>query len=156
MEGFFVIAKMYGSVTKCRKNLEHAYIGIFGYITWMIILFVLMFYVRVKAINEGLSFRKITHTNEHISDFAYRVSRAHANCCENFPIFVAVVFIAAMTNTLFVINQLVYLFLAARIAQSCAHLSSGRKRVTLIRGIFFLVQICLIIYWMASIWVNAS
>ena len=136
--------------------MQAAYYLLFGYIAWMIILFVGMFIVRYRALKSGMSFRDLTPSNEKISDFAYRLARAHANCFENLPILLAVVFVAYATQTLDVINSTAYVFLFARIGQSCAHLYSGRARVTMVRGIFFVIQVCLIIYWMVGVLLNTA
>ncbi len=106
-----------------------------------------MLVVRVKAVREGLRAKEITPFNENISPFANRLSRAHANCYENLPIFAVIVLVAAMNNAVDILQGTVLVFIVARILQNAMHLYSGRMRVVMIRGAFFGVQVFLQIYW---------
>jgi uncharacterized MAPEG superfamily protein len=79
----------------------------------------------------------------HGTDTYWRLNRAHLNCIENLPIFGVVVLTAHAAGV--DVGSLAAGVLAARIAQSLAHLSSGRSRVILVRGTFFVVQLVLIL-----------
>lgn len=127
--------------------MTHAYIALLIYCLWMISMLFMMLVVRVKAVRKGLRSKDITPFNENISPFANRLSRAHANCYENLPIFAAIVLVVAMNNALDILQGTALVFIVARILQSMAHFYSGRMRVVMIRGAFFGVQVFLQIYW---------
>lgn len=78
----------------------------------------------------------------HGDAFYRRVMRAHANCVENLPVFGAVVLTAAVAgygSSLF--SALAVAYVAARVGQTIAHLSSGRSLVINVRFAFFLTQV---------------
>lgn len=127
--------------------MDHAYIALLIYCLWMVCLLSAMLVVRVKAVRKGLRAKEITPFNENISEFANRLSRAHANCYENLPIFVAIIMVAAMNDRLDIMQGTALVFIAARLLQSAAHLYSGRMRVVMIRGGFFGIQVFLQVYW---------
>lgn len=127
--------------------MDQVYIVLLVYCLWMMCLLFTMLFVRVKAVRKGLRAKDIMPFNENISDFAYRLSRAHANCYENFPIFVAIVLVASMNDALGLMHGSVIVFILARILQSVAHLYSGRMRVVMVRAGFYGLQIFIQIYW---------
>lgn len=134
----------------------HAYIALLVYCLWMMVLLFAMLVVRVKAVRKGLRAKEITPFNENISPFANRLSRAHANCYENLPIFAVIVLVAAMNDALDLLQGTALIFIAARILQSCVHMYSGRMRVVMIRGAFFGVQVFLQIYWAIALLLRLS
>lgn len=132
--------------------MEYAFLAVLGYAFWMLVLLSMMLVVRARAIKAGVSYRTVIQPdNKGISDFAARLSRAHANCYENFPIFIAVVFVAYATKNMDIMQASAIVFLLARIGQSSVHLYSTHPRVTMVRGLFFGVQVALILYWMARL-----
>ena len=131
--------------------MEHAYIALLVYCLWMICLLFTMLVVRVKAVRKGLRSKDITPFNENISPFANRLSRAHANCYENLPIFAVIVLVAAMNDSIQILQGGALVFIAARIIQSMMHLYSSRMRIVMIRGAFFGVQVFLQIYWIIAL-----
>jgi uncharacterized MAPEG superfamily protein len=88
----------------------------------------------------------------HGPDWYRRLMRAHANCVENLPLFAAVVLVghvAGVRDPLF--STLSEVYLAARVGQTVAHISSGRSLVINVRFTFFLVQIAALVWMMARI-----
>ncbi|GDX78280.1 hypothetical protein LBMAG42_00910 [Deltaproteobacteria bacterium] len=81
----------------------------------------------------------------HGPDWYRRVARAHANCVENLGPFGAVVLVGhlvGLTDGSFANLALAYV--AARVAQTIAHIASGRSLVINIRFTFFITQlVCL-------------
>ncbi len=74
--------------------MDQVYIALLVYCLLMILLLFIMIFVRVQAVRKGLRAKDIIPFNENISEFAHRLSRAHANCYENLPIFSAIVLVA--------------------------------------------------------------
>lgn len=131
--------------------MNDAYISILVYCLWMICLLFVMLIVRVKAVRAGLKPKDITPFNENISAFANRLSRAHANCYENLPVFVSITVVAALNDMLSIMQGSALIFIAARLLQSVTHLCSGRARYAMLRGAFFGVQVFIQIYWIVII-----
>jgi uncharacterized MAPEG superfamily protein len=75
-----------------------------------------------------------------------RANHAHANCVENFPIFAAVVVVAALMQKSAVVDAFAAYVLYARVAQSVTHLIGANFPLVMIRATFFLVQVGLILY----------
>lgn len=77
------------------------------------------------------------------SVFYKRAMRAHANCEENLPVFIAVVFAAHATNTnSFYVIAMSVAVLVARVLQSLVHVSFVQSNgIAFIRFLLFLVQI---------------
>ena len=80
-----------------------------------------------------------------------RFVRAHANCVENLPVFIAIVLAAetsgAHSATLDVLSIAVS---AARVAQTSAHLSSGSNAAIAVRFTFLCVQLAAFM-WMGTL-----
>ena len=85
-----------------------------------------------------------------------RLLRAHLNCVENLPVFGAVVVVAELAQVQgLLMDRLAMVYVAARVCQSVAHISSGRSLVTNVRFGFFLVQLtCL--GWMLGLLLAAA
>lgn len=77
------------------------------------------------------------------SDFYKRAMRAHANCVENLPVFLAVVFAAHVTQTSGVLlDGFAVTVLVARVLQSLVHVGLRQSNaITLLRFLLFLAQI---------------
>lgn len=79
----------------------------------------------------------------HGPDWYQRLLRAHLNCVENLPVFGGLVLVGAVSGlrdpTFDLLSQV---YIVARVAQSIAHVSSGRNLVINIRFTFFSVQAC--------------
>ena len=78
----------------------------------------------------------------HGSPLYRRFVRAHANCIENLPVFIAIVFAGeaagAHSPTLDMLSVAV---VAARVVQTSAHLSSGSNAAIAVRFTFLCVQL---------------
>lgn len=75
-----------------------------------------------------------------------RLTRAHANCVENLPVFGAVVLVAAVsTYRSDTFDTLALVVLGARVAQSLVHVASGGPLATMIRFTFYATQIAAVI-----------
>ena len=79
----------------------------------------------------------------HGSPFYRRATRAHANCIENLPVFGAIVFLlTAIGLEGPMVNALCIATLAARIVQSCVHISHEQTNAFVaVRFSFYSVQL---------------
>ena len=77
----------------------------------------------------------------HGSDRYRRIVRAHANCLESLPVLTMCILAADHVGPMSAwFDQLCWLVLGARIAQSVVHISSGSERAIAIRFSFFTLQ----------------
>jgi uncharacterized membrane protein YecN with MAPEG domain len=86
-----------------------------------------------------------------------RFVRAHANCVENLPVFAAIVLAGeaarAHSPTLDALSLAV---VAARVAQTSAHLSSGSNRAIAVRFTFLCVQLAAFMWMVTLIVLHAA
>jgi uncharacterized MAPEG superfamily protein len=76
-----------------------------------------------------------------------RAKNAHLNCTENFPVFAAIVVIAALLGKIAVADALAPYVLLARVAQSVVHMLGTSLPLIALRGFFYFVQVVLM-FWM--------
>jgi uncharacterized MAPEG superfamily protein len=124
---------------------------ILGYALWFFLLFLGIVVVRFQAARAGLHVTKFTAAGAELSPFGARVCRAHANMVENFGPLLAIVVAAYVTGQTAVLDPLAYVFLMARVAQSVTHLTSGTPKAMGIRGLFFVVQVLIQVYWIFAL-----
>lgn len=93
----------------------------------------------------------------HGSPLYRRAVRAHANCVENLPVFAAIVLAAQAAGvhsaTLDVLSAGV---VAARVAQTSAHLASGSNAAIAVRFTFLSVQLAAFVWMGALVVLHAS
>jgi uncharacterized membrane protein YecN with MAPEG domain len=83
-----------------------------------------------------------------------RFVRAHANCVENLPVFAAIVLAAQAADAHSrILDVLSVGVVAARVAQTSAHLSSGSNRAIAVRFTFLCVQLAAFV-WMGALVVH--
>jgi uncharacterized MAPEG superfamily protein len=88
---------------------------------------------------------------DDVSPFSGRLCRAHANCVENLPTYAALVAVAHLSGHGAVLEGLAWVFLGARIAQSCIHLASGRSKAVMLRFSCMALQIAIQAYWVVQL-----
>jgi uncharacterized MAPEG superfamily protein len=76
-----------------------------------------------------------------------RTKNAHLNCTENFPVFAAIVVVAALLGKIAVADAIAGYVLFARVAQSIAHMLGTSLPLIALRGFFYFVQVALM-FWM--------
>ena len=76
-----------------------------------------------------------------------RAKNAHLNCTENFPVFAAIVVVAALLGKIAVTDAVAGYVLLARIAQSVVHMLGTSLPLVALRGLFYAVQVTLM-FWM--------
>lgn len=86
-----------------------------------------------------------------LQGYGRRLTRAIANCQENFPIYIGVLLFAMVTDNTAITNATASWLLYARIAQSVTHLVSTSSAMILVRFFFFLLQFLLIVCWVVQL-----
>lgn len=123
-------------------------IALTGFITWALLLLVLMEVVRSQLVLRGkVAANAFTPGNAGLSPFMQRLARAHANCVEGLPIFGGLLLVAIATGRTGITDSLAYVFLAARIFQSLVHVASVTVVAVTIRFTAFAVQMAIGLYW---------
>ena len=126
--------------------------ALMGFFFWTMALLLAIAAVRVSKVLAGAAAPNSFPAGvPHGSDAYWRLNRAHANCLENLPLFAAVVLVGAtagIESSTF--DMLARVYVAARIPQSLAHISSGSNLAVNVRFAFFATQLVCIL-WMALI-----
>jgi len=123
-------------------------IALTGFVSWGLILLVLMEAIRSKLVVVGaVPANGFDPTNSNLSPFMQRLARAHANCVEGLPIFGGLMLIAVVSGKSAITDPLAYVFLAMRIAQSLIHLGSLSALAVTLRFSAFAVQMAIGAYW---------
>ena len=123
-----------------------------AFVAWSLLLLVLMEGIRTKLVMTGVvAANAFRPDNANLSPFMQRLTRAHANCIESLPIFGGLMLVAILAGRTGVTDPLAYAFLAARIFQSLAHLSSLSVTAVMLRFAAFAVQMAIALYWAGSL-----
>ena len=123
-------------------------IALTAFIAWTLFLLTLMEVVRTQLVLRGkVAPNAFTPDNANLSPFMQRLTRAHANCLENLPIFGGLLLVAIVTGHTAVTDPLAYVLLGARVFQSLVHLASVSSPAVTIRFIAFAVQMAIGLYW---------
>ena len=85
-----------------------------------------------------------------LEGYGKRLTRAHANCTENIPLFIGVMLFAMATGNTEITNVTACWLLYARIGQSVVHLISTSTPMVMVRFTFYLVQVGLILCWVVQ------
>ena len=127
-----------------------AFTAVLLYAAWTLLLPVIYAgTIRVPAIVRGR--RRADHwergkANDDPPALA-RMKNAHLNCTENFPVFAAIVVVAALLGKIAIADAVAGYVLYARIAQSVAHIIGTSLPLIALRGLFYAVQVVLML-WM--------
>jgi uncharacterized MAPEG superfamily protein len=127
-------------------------LAVVAFAGWTLVLLLGIGVLRLSLVAAGKRApRSFAPDGSDVSPFANRLSRAHANCYENLPIFGAIVLTAIATGNGSVTDPLAVWALAARIAQSVTHVSSTSNLAVQIRFAFFLVQWLIQAWWVIQL-----
>jgi uncharacterized MAPEG superfamily protein len=123
-------------------------IALTGFITWTLLLLVLMEIIRSQLVLRGkVPANGFRPDNAGLSPFMQRLARAHANCIESLPVFGGLLLVALVTDQAAITDSLAYVFLGARIIQSLIHLTSLSQTAVMLRFTAFAVQMAIGVYW---------
>ena len=122
--------------------------ALLGFISWALLLLVLMEVIRSKLVLTGeVPANGFNPENSNLSPFMQRLARAHANCVEGLPIFGGLLLVAVTAGKSQLTDPLAYTLLGARIAQSLIHLLSTSPTAVTARFTAFAVQMGIAIFW---------
>lgn len=123
-------------------------IALTGFITWALLLLVLMEAIRSLLVLRGkVPANGFTPDNATLSPFMQRLARAHANCVESLPVLGGLLLVAMATDRTSVTDPLAYLLLGSRVFQSLVHLASLTPTAVTIRFMAFAVQLAIGSSW---------
>lgn len=123
-------------------------IALTGFVTWTLLLLVLMELVRTQLVLRGkVPANGFTPDNAGLSPFMQRLARAHANCLEGLPIFGGLLLVAMVAGLTAVTDSLAYVLLGARVFQSLVHLASTAPLAVKVRFTAFALQMGIGLYW---------
>jgi uncharacterized MAPEG superfamily protein len=118
------------------------------FIAWALFLLVMMEAVRSYLVLSGRTrSNEFKPDNSNLSPFMQRLARAHANCIESIPVYGGLLLLAIATGRHGVTDPLAPMLLAARVAQSTAHLVSLSVIAVNVRFAFFAAQMIIGAYW---------
>lgn len=116
--------------------------------SWSIVLLVgIALYRSWVSMTAGKALNSFTAAGTDLPGFGQRLTRAHANTYEFLPIAGAVMLFAIATDQTAITDDHASLLIGARLAQSIVHLVSTSTIAVLLRFTFFLVQVCVVGYW---------
>ena len=88
-----------------------------------------------------------TGAGDDLEGLIPRWTRAHLNCLEFLPIFGAVALSAVATDNTAVTDPLAMVVFYCRVAQSVIHIISTAQPMIPVRGLFFVVQLLIALWW---------
>ncbi len=113
---------------------------VLAYVAWTIGLVIALTVARLRHLGGGGSVRDFGVPDDR--RLVWRLFRAHANAVENLPLFATVVLVAAVAGREGIaFDGLAATYLAARVAQSVAHVAPGAGLRFNVRFGFFAVQL---------------
>lgn len=122
--------------------------ALIGYATLSLLLLAGLAVYRTSQVLAGRrAANSFSPDGSDVSPFGSRLTRAHANCYEGLPAFAALALVALVTGNQAVTDPLAPWALAARIAQSAAHLSSTSNLGVQVRFTFFVVVFAIQLWW---------
>ena len=127
-------------------------LALLGFLTWTLLLLVVMEALRVKIVASGqVPANGFNPENSNLSPFMQRLARAHANCIEGLPLFGGLMLLAVVAGRVGVTDSLAYVFLTARIVQSSVHVVSTSVQAVNLRFAAFVVQLGIATYWVVRL-----
>jgi uncharacterized MAPEG superfamily protein len=118
-------------------------------IAWTLFLLVLMEGMRVRYLAaKAIAANEFKPDNSNLPPFMQRLSRAHANCIESFPIIGGLLVVALLTDRAGITDPLALWLLVARLIQSFIHLVSTSVLAANLRFLAFVVQMAIAVYWL--------
>jgi uncharacterized MAPEG superfamily protein len=125
--------------------------ALIGYAVWTLLLSMAIAGTRSMIVMRGgRAANDFSPTGEDVGGFSRRLARAHANCYENLPIFIAIGLGVVLSGHSEVADRYSLWVLYARIFQSLIHLASTSVPAVYLRFAFYLVQVVLLILMVAG------
>ena len=119
-------------------------IALTGFAAWSLALVLALVLMRTVIVTRGeKKANEFSASGDDVSGVVQRLTRAHANCYENLPLFASLIAAAGLSGQFAVSDPWAMWILYARIAQSLVHVLSTSPMAVTIRFVFFLVQLAL-------------
>lgn len=119
-----------------------------GLTLWTLALLILMEALRTRyVLTKAIASNQFKPDNSNLSPLMQRLARAHANCVESLPVFGILLIAALITNHTRITDPLAPWLLAARVVQSCVHVTSLSVAAVNARFVAFALQIAIAVYW---------
>ena len=134
--------------------MSNAVVALGGFALWTLILVLSIATFRAVSdliLKRGIALNCFKPDGSDVPGFGQRLTRAHLNSLEVLPIFAAVVLIASLAGQMALLEPTVMYILYARVAQSIAHIISTSIIAVLFRGIFFVIQVALLVSYIWQI-----
>ncbi len=129
-------------------------LAILGLAAWFILSLLMLASLRLyHTLVIGKAANSFRPDGTDLPGFGQRLSRVHANCFENIPLYMAVLLYAVATEQTGVTDGGASTLLYARMAQSVVHAASTSVPAVYLRFILFALQNGLIAWW---IWQMAT
>ncbi|GGW83324.1 MAPEG family protein [Alteromonas halophila] len=119
------------------------------YIVWTVLLIFMLVGCRAMLVIAENRSVKFNADGSDVGQRGLRITRAHANCVESSVIIVGTLLLAIALQQQAVTDPLAYTLIACRVVQSLVHISSGAVWAIAIRGVAFLAQLVICLYWLA-------
>ncbi len=127
-------------------------LALVGYAAWALLLSIgILGYRTVLVLTKERAANSFSPSGDDVTPFVARLSRAHANCYENLPIFAALILTALVTGHEAITDPLARWLLVARVAQSSVHLMSVSETAVTIRGTLYWAQLGVQAYWVVGL-----
>lgn len=118
------------------------------YILWTILLIFIMVGYRTKLVMSDKHSVVFNADGSDAGKLGHRITRAHANCVESAVFIVGTLLLSLAMNQQALTDPLAYTLIGLRIIQSLVHMSSGAVWAIGIRGLAFIGQLLICIYWL--------
>jgi uncharacterized MAPEG superfamily protein len=123
-------------------------LALVGYVAWNLLFAIwIVSYRSVLVLTGKHAANGFDPNGADISEFSARLSRTHANCYENLPMFAGLVLLALVSGNASITDPLARWVLVARVAQSVVHLISTSEIAVMIRASFYSIQLGIMGYW---------
>lgn len=130
-------------------SLSASAVALLGLVAWTLLLVVLLANLRGLLVLAGrMAVNAFAADGSDIPGLGQRLTRAHANCVENVPLFAAVLLYAMVTGQTQITDPLALLLLGARVFQSLMHLISTSPLFVWLRFAGFLAQLVIVAWWL--------
>ena len=127
---------------------------ILGLAAWFILSLLMLASLRLyHTLVAGKAANSFRPDGTDLPGFGERLSRVHANCFENIPLYMAVLLYAIATGQTGVTDNGAAILLHARMAQSVLHAASTSVPAVYLRFVLFALQNGLVAWW---IWQMAT
>ena len=128
------------------SNTACAILGLAGW--YIATLVTLAGYRVVASVAKKKPANTFSPDGSDVPGFGQRLTRVHANCYENIPVFLAVMLFAMATGQTGITDPSAHLLLYARVGQSLVHAASTSVPAVLLRFVLFLLQVLIVVCWL--------